>query len=50
MNTNIFLQLIQSDLGEIIKELRHNHAGEKETAPEISLVEYFKQSIEEAKK
>lgn len=45
-----FLQLIQSDLGEIIKELRHNHAGEKETAPEISLVEYFKQSIEEAKK
>ena len=43
-----FLQQIQSDLGTIIKDIKQNHVGEKETAPKTSLIESFKDSLEYA--
>lgn len=36
---------IQSDLREIIKDLRKSHTGETETAPETSLVESMRNDI-----
>lgn len=41
-----FRNVIQSDLGEIIKDLRKSHAGEKETAPETSIVEDIRSDLE----
>ena len=41
-----FQHVIQSDLGEIIKDLRKSHAGETETAPETSIVESIKSDLE----
>lgn len=41
-----FRHVIQSDLGEIIKDLRKSHAGETETAPETSIVENIKSDLE----
>lgn len=43
-----FLQQIQSDLGTIIKDIKQNHVGEKETAPKTSLIESFKDSLDYA--
>lgn len=37
-----FRNVIQTDLGEIIKDLRKSHAVETETAPETSIVENIK--------
>ena len=45
-----FQHVIQSDLGEIIKDLRKSHAGETETAPETSIVENIKSDLEAYKK
>lgn len=41
-----FRHVIQSDLGEIIKDLRKSHAGETETAPTTSIVEDIKSDLE----
>ena len=41
-----FRHVIQSDLGEIIKDLRKSHAGETETAPASSIVEDIKSDLE----
>lgn len=41
-----FRNVIQSDLGEIIKDLRKTHAGETETAPTTSIVEDIKSDLE----
>ena len=41
-----FRNVIQSDLGEIIKDLRKSHAGETETAPDISIVEGIRSDLE----
>lgn len=38
--------IIQSDLGEIIKDLLKSHAGETETAPDTSIVEGIKSDLE----
>ena len=43
-----FLQQIQSDLGSIIKDIKQNHIGEKETAPKTSLIKSFKDSLDYA--
>ena len=45
-----FRHVIQSDLGEIIKDLRKAHAGETETAPATSIVEDMKSDLEAYKK
>ncbi len=45
-----FRHVIQSDLGEIIKDLRKSHAGETETAPVSSIVEDMKSDLEAYKK
>jgi len=45
-----FLQTIQSDLGEMIKDLRKTHAGEKETAPDETLVESLMQEMKSYEK
>ena len=41
-----FRHVIQSDLGEIIKDLRKSHAGETETAPKTSIVEGIRSDLE----
>ncbi len=41
-----FQNVIQSDLVEIIKDLRKAHAGETETAPTTSIVEDIKSDLE----
>ena len=41
-----FRHVIQSDLGETIKDLRKSHAGETETTPETSIVEDIKSDLE----
>lgn len=41
-----FRHIIQSDLGEIIKDLRKSHAGETETAPDTSIVDGIRSDLE----
>lgn len=41
-----FLHTIQTDLGEIIRDLRQCHAGDKETAPEQPLLEEWQAALE----
>lgn len=44
-----FLHTIQTDLGEIIRDLRQNHAGDKETVPEQPLLEEWRAALESNK-